>query len=164
LSAREEQVRAVSGFLRRRLSSALAVGFAQDPESGRTLRFIGTPERMAFVAQAPAYLGQGGPSLHEIALHHKPDGGAWLGVHFASVPAGQPVVDASARAPEVLVDDVQRFQVRYRSPDFPGQPGGWSESWESAEALPVQVEIAITSASVGAWPLLRVTLPQGGGS
>jgi len=163
ISAREEHLRAVSGFLRRRLSTALAVGFAQHPDSGRTLRFIGSPERMAFIAEMPPYLGQAGtsgPTLHEIALHHRPDGRAWLGIGLTSVPAGQPVADVSPRAPEVLVEDVRAFALRYRSRDLQGQPGEWSDAWEAVDSLPMQVEIAITTDEE--WPLLRVSLPQGG--
>jgi len=162
ISAREEHLRAVSGFLRRRLGSALAVGFGQHPESGRTLRFIGEPERIVFVAEPPPYLGQGGPGLHELSLQHEADGRTWLGIGLTEVSAGQVMEQAPPPAPEVLVEDVQDFRVRYRSRDLPGQAGEWSESWERVDSVPLQVEIAITSASAGVWPLLRVSLPQGG--
>jgi len=162
LSAREEHLRAASGFLRRRLGSALALGFGQDPDSGRMLRFIGEPERIAFVAELPPYLGRGGPGLHEITLQHAADGRAWLGVRFAAVSSGR-VIDADPpRAPEVLAEEIRSFRVRYRSRDLPGQPGTWSEHWDNVEALPLQVEIAIADAAAGDWPLLLVTLPQAG--
>jgi len=138
------------------------VSFGEEAASGRTLRFIGEPERIAFVAELPPYLGRGGPGLHELALHHAADGRAWLGIGFATVLAGQVVADVPPREPEVLVEDVREFRVRFRSRDLPGQPGEWSEQWERVDSLPLQVEITITSASAGTWPPLRVTLPQGG--
>jgi len=162
LAAREEHVRAVENFLRRRLGSALAVSFGEDAASGRTLRFIGEPERIAFVAELPPYLGRGGPGLHELALKRDADGRVTLGIGFASVLAGQVVADVPPREPELLVEDVRDFRVRFRSRDLPGQPGGWMERWERVDTLPLQVEITITSASAGIWPPLLVTLPQGG--
>jgi len=162
LAAREEHVRAVENFLRRRLGSALAVGFGEEAASGRTLRFIGEPERIAFVAELPPYLGRGGPGLHELALTRDADGLVWLGIGFASVLAGQVVADTPPREPELLVEDVRDFRMRFRSRDLPGQPGEWMERWERVDTLPLQVEITITSASAGVWPPLLVTLPQGG--
>jgi len=162
LSAREERVRAVQGFLRRRLGSALAVSFGEDAASGRTLRFVGEPERIAFVAEVPPYLGRAGPGLHELALHRAADGRIWLGIGIATVLAGQVIADLPARAADVLVEDVRAFGVRFRSRDLPGQPGQWSTQWEHVDTLPLQVEITITTASAGVWPPLLVTLPQGG--
>src|SRR3546814_13550154 len=53
-------MRAVEGFLRRRIASALPIGFATLPDTGEQLRFVGEPTRMRFVADLPDYLGRGG--------------------------------------------------------------------------------------------------------
>jgi len=163
IAASSEQVRAVQGFLRSRLKSAMAISFGDQADSGQALRFIGEPERMAFVAELPAYLGRGGPSLHELALHYDEDGTPWLGIGFATVLAGQVIVETTSRTPELLLDDVREFRLRYRGRDDTGQPGAWSEWWDAVDALPLQVEIVIVSASSGPWPPLVVSLPQGGG-
>src|SRR3546814_10489987 len=63
LSQRSERMRAVEGFLRRRIASALPIGFATLPDTGEQLRFVGEPTRMRFVADLPDYLGRGGPHL-----------------------------------------------------------------------------------------------------
>src|SRR3546814_14919378 len=61
-------MRAVEGFLRRRIASALPIGFATLPDTGEQLRFVGEPTRMRFVADLPDYLGPGGPPLHDVEL------------------------------------------------------------------------------------------------
>src|SRR5690606_5693618 len=45
IAARTERMRAVEGFLRRRLAGAQTIAFAQDPTNGGTLRFVGEPDR-----------------------------------------------------------------------------------------------------------------------
>jgi len=163
IAADSEQVRAVQGFLRSRLKSAMAISFGEQADGGQALRFVGEPERMAFVADLPAYLGRGGPSLHELALHDDGDGPPWLGIGFATVLAGQVIAEPAPRAPELLLDDVREFRLRYRGRDDTGQPGVWSEWWDAVDRLPLQVEIVIVSASSGPWPALVVSLPKGGG-
>src|SRR5690606_35228188 len=84
MAARTERMRAVEGFLRRRLAGAQAMAFAQDPATGGALRFVGEADRIRFVADLPSYLGRGGPHLHDIAIHGQGEGTA-LGVSFAMV-------------------------------------------------------------------------------
>lgn len=67
--AREhERIRAVQGYLRTRLTAALPVALAVDGATGMSLRFIGEPQRMRFVAEMPAYLDRGGPRLHDLTV------------------------------------------------------------------------------------------------
>ena len=100
MAARTERMRAVEGFLRRRLAGAQAMAFAQDPATGGALRFVGEADRIRFVADLPSYLGRGGPHLHDIAIHGQGEGTA-LGVSFAMVLAGDPGSVGSDRMGEV---------------------------------------------------------------
>src|SRR5690606_16845309 len=105
MAERTERMRAVEGFLRRRLASATTVAFAIEPDSGRMVRFIGEPERVRFVADLPDYLGRGGPHLHDVAVldgEHGPE----LTVAFTMAVAGGTVEDRNARPPEALVPDL----------------------------------------------------------
>ena len=159
LAARTERMRAVEGFLRRRLASAQAIGFAPDPETGGAIRFVGEPDRIRFVADLPSYLGRGGPHLHDIAVYGRGDE-ATLAVSFAMVLAGETVEDDEARPPEPLVEGLSGLRIRYRGLDAESGLTEWLESWDSTEALPLQVSIEIESARDGAWPALVVALPQ----
>ncbi|MCD9027401.1 prepilin-type N-terminal cleavage/methylation domain-containing protein [Luteimonas sp. BDR2-5] len=162
LAQRSERMRAVEGFLRRRIASATPVGFQLDPVTGEAVRFIGEPQRIRFVADLPNYLGQGGPHLHDIAV----DGtGATsrLTVAFALVLAGETVELPDPRPPEPLVDDLAELRLRYRGFAADGTLGDWQEQWGPSTSLPLQVAIDIASDSAGSWPAMVITLPQGTG-
>lgn len=161
LSQRSERMRAVEGFLRRRIASAQQIAFLTDASTGEISQFIGEPQRLRFVADLPNYLGQGGPHLHDIAVDDAGDAQR-LTVAFGMVLAGRTIEPDVPRPPEPLVDDLAELRLRYRGFDETGALGGWQERWGRA-SLPLQVEVTIRSERDGAWPVLVVTLPQGTG-
>jgi len=160
IAQRNERIRAVEGFLRRRISSAQAIAFAVDPNTQRQYRFVGEAQRMRFVADLPDYLGRGGPYLHDLVAV---DGGSQLLASFAMVQAGQAVREAQPRPPEILADDLRAVRFRYRGLDEGSKLGEWRDRWTAAESLPLQVSIDIESADGQRWPGLVVSLAQGSG-
>lgn len=160
MAARAERMRAVEGFLRRRLAAAQGIAFAQNEETGGALRFIGEPDRIRFVADLPSYLGRGGPHLHDIAVVGEGDG-TTLAVSFAMVLAGETVEEEDPRPPEPLVEGLTGLRILYRGLDEEGLTD-WMETWEEYEQLPVQVSIEIASDDGGTWPPMVVALPQAG--
>ena len=158
IAARTERMRAVEGFLRRRLAAAQPIAFAQDESNGGALRFIGEPDRIRFVADLPSYLGRGGPHLHDIGVYEADEGEA-LAVTFDLVLAGETIIEDEPRPPEPLVEGLTGLRIRYRGMDEEGLTD-WLDAWESYEQLPLQVSIEIESANGGAWPALVVALPQ----
>jgi general secretion pathway protein J len=160
IAQRNERIRAVEGFLRRRISSAQVIAFAIDPTTQRQYRFVGEERRMRFVADLPDYLGRGGPYLHDLVAA---DEGGRLLASFAMVQAGQTVREAQPRPPEILADDLGGIRFRYRGLDQEGKLGQWQERWTAAESLPLQVSIDIESADGQSWPGLVVSLAQGNG-
>lgn len=163
MAAHSERIRAVEGFLRRRLASALPIAFATEVESGRAIRFVGEPQRIRFVADLPDYLGRGGPHLHDVAVLDG-DAGQRLVVSFAMVLAGQTITERDARPPEPLAEDVVALRFRYRGLDEQYRLTDWLERWDYGGSLPLQVSIEIETASAGQWPAMVVMLPQGGAS
>jgi len=161
IAQRNERMRAVEGFLRRRISSAQNIAFATDPSTQRMYRFIGEPQRMRFVADLPDYLGRGGPYLHDVAVA---DDGARLLISFAMVQAGQTVMESQARPPEPLAEGLRAVRFRYRGLDEEGGLADWQPQWRMAESLPLQVSIEIETAQGERWPPLVVSLAQGSGS
>lgn len=160
IAQRNERMRAVEGFLRRRIGSAQNIAFATDPSTQRMYRFVGEPQRMRFVADLPDYLGRGGPYLHDVAVA---DSGARLTVSFAMVQAGATVAESPPRPPEPLADGLRAVRFRYRGLDEEGGLAAWQEEWRMAEALPLQVSIEIETAQGQRWPPLVVSLAQGSG-
>lgn len=152
-AARNERMRAVSEFLRRRIGAAQGIVFELDQASGESKRFEGSSRSMRFVADLPDYLGRGGPHLHEFAL-----AGDALQVDFRMVMAGQLVQGGQARPPEALLDGARDVEFAYRAITLDGSPAPWQANWEQVQALPFQVRVRISDAR-GAWPDMVVTLP-----
>lgn len=161
LSQRSEQVRAVEGFLRRRIASALPMGFVVDQASGEQSLFIGEPDRIRFVADLPDYLGRGGPHLHDVRLVRTRVGQS-LTVAFTVVASGQLVEERRPRPPETLVDDIRAVRFSYRGLGEDNRVGEWTQQWSQPGQLPLQVRIEIEGAEGVPWPTLVIALPQAG--
>jgi general secretion pathway protein J len=162
VAQRDERMRAVSNFLRRRLSAARPIAYALDETSGQQLRFGGDGEQMRFVADLPDYLGRGGPYVHTMRVVRDGDSER-IEVDLAMALGGQTVAESPPRPPEVLVDGLGDVRLRYRGMTADGQLGGWSEAWNTPELLPLQVSIDLTDKDGRAWPSLVVALPLAGG-
>jgi general secretion pathway protein J len=159
MSQHNERMRAVEGFLRRRIASALAIGFATDQDTGEQIRFIGEPGRIRFVADLPDYLGRGGPHLHDVQVFES-GGRKRLAVSFAMVAGAQTLPERAPRPPESLVPDLVDVRFRYRGLNDERQLGDWQDQWQTPGQLPLQVSIDIESVDGGRWPTLVVALPQ----
>lgn len=165
LSQRNERIRAVSGFLRSRLSAARPVPFAMDESGGIAYRFRGDGTRMEFVADLPDYLGRGGPYLHRLEVERGVGGTLRLVVSFYMVQGGAVVGgERTARdiAPEVLADGLRSVALRYRGLHADGTPTEWQPEWNQGDAMPLQVEWRLRDADGRAWPPLLVALPLAG--
>lgn len=158
---RNERMRAVEGFLRKRIASALPVGYDMDAASGMPSRFLGEPDRLRFVADLPAYLGRGGPHLHDIAVVRDPGGeGLRLEVQFSTVLANKIVEETNPRPPEALVGGLREVKIRYRALDTQLRMAEWTDRWEQSDRLPLQVKVEIVDGDGARWPPIVVSLPQ----
>ena len=157
LAERNERIRAVSDFLRRRIGGAQGIVFDLDQATGASQRFAGEAQRMRFVADLPDYLGRGGPHLHELSLARDRDGVA-LQVDFRMVLAGETIDAGNARPPEPLAEGLRSVEFAYRTLGKRGVPGPWLYSWAHPDALPLQVRVRVVDAQ-GAWPDVVVALP-----
>ncbi len=157
MAARNERIRAVSEFLRRRIGGAQGIVFDLDEATGASRRFGGEAQRMRFVADLPDYLGRGGPHLHDLGVANSGKGIA-LQVDFTMVMAGETIRERNARPPEPLADGLRRVEFAYRTLGKRGVPGPWLYEWEHPDALPMQVRVRIADAQ-GAWPDMVVAVP-----
>jgi general secretion pathway protein J len=168
IAHRDERMRAVANFLRRRLTGARSIAFALDSSTGTQLRFTGDGEQMRFVADLPDYLGRGGPYVHTLRVVRDGDSTERIEVDLAMALGGQTIVESPRRPPDVLVDGLGDVRFRYRGITADGELGGWSGTWDTPDALPLQVSIDLTDRDGRAWPSLVVALPlagsEGGGA
>lgn len=164
IAGRSERMRAVEGFLRRRLSGAQALALDIDSRTLQPVRFVGEPQRMQFVADLPDYLGRGGPYVHDLSVSG--DGGRQrLAIALVQVQAGKQIAEDKPRAPEPLADGLRQVRFRYRGIDPErGSIGPWQERWEKTDQLPLLVSIELSSDDGMVWPPLVVALRQAGGA
>ncbi|MGY1425722.1 prepilin-type N-terminal cleavage/methylation domain-containing protein [Lysobacter sp. A289] len=162
LAQRSEQVRAVEGFLRKRLAAARPLAFSTGQDDALPRYFIGEPGRMRFVANLPDYLGRGGPYLHDFRVEADQQQ-VRIVLALNIVVAGQTIEDPEQRPAELLAGGLGAVAFRYRGmdPDRPGL-GDWQDSWDHAGQLPRLVEVEFTDADGRKWPTLVVALPQAG--
>ena len=162
LAQRAERMRAVEGFLRRRIGAARPVPFAFDPSTSLPMRFAGESDRLRFVADLPDYLGQGGPHLHELTIVRDGDAAA-IELSLAVVLAGETVAERPPRVPERLVDGLRSARFRYRALGEDGRLGEWRDAWPQPDQLPLLVEVILVDADGRPWPPLVVALPLAAG-
>ncbi len=160
LAQRSERMRAVEGFLRRRVASSLAVAFDMNDQTGTPMRFVGEGDRIRFVADLPNYLGRGGPYLHDVRVVDGSRGGVKLQVGFSMVMTNEVIEERDARPPETLADGLREVRFRYRSLTPESRIGEWEDRWQYADRLPLQVAIDIVDDRGDAWPRIVVALPQ----
>ena len=163
LAQHNQRMRAVASFLRGRIASARAIGFAQDPQTSGPIRFIGEVDRMRFVADLPDYLGRGGPYLHDISVVGGERNNLRLEVAFGMVQNAAEVTEDSPRKPESLADGLADVQFHYRAIDADGALGPWEERWTQSDRLPLQVSVKVVPAVGKAWPELIIALPVASG-
>lgn len=164
MAERSERMRAVEGFLRKRISAARPIAFQTGQANERPQRFLGEPERMRFVADLPNYLGRGGPYSHDFRVERS-EGTHRIVLELNIISAGETVEDRSGRAPDVLVEGLASARFRYRGVDpESGELGAWTDRWAAVDRLPVLVEANFTDADGSTWPTLVVALPQALGS
>ncbi|RRU03814.1 type II secretion system protein J [Stenotrophomonas sp. 278] len=164
IAAQNERMRAVEGFLRRRLSMALPTA-AEPPDPTREpLYFQGEAQHMVFVSELPGYLGRGGPYVHELQARGRGDAQT-LELGLTLVQNGERIAETPPRPPEVLADALREVRFRYRGVDMrTGQLGDWQDRWEDTRRLPNLVEIRITPQQGAPWPPLIVALSQSRGA
>lgn len=158
MAERSERMRAVEGFLRRRLTATRPVAFAFDQGKAVPMRFVGEPDRVRFVADLPDYLGRGGPYLHDFTIEGDGDD-TRITLALNMVLAGETIEESEPVPPEVLVEGLREARFRYRAMDENGRLGEWLERWEASEALPLMVEVTLVDRDGRAWPPLVVSLP-----
>lgn len=159
---RNERMRAVEGFLRRRIASALPIAFDMNESTGSPLRFLGEPDRIRFVADLPAYLGRGGPHLHDITVVDDGEG-VRLQADFAVVLANEVNAERDPRPPELLAGGLREVKISYRTLDAQNRIGDWEDVWSQGDRMPLQVKIEIVDGRGDRWPPIVVSLPQAAG-
>lgn len=126
-----DEMRAAQQFLRTAISEALPLDITEDDSQAEGF-FIGTAERVQFVATLPGVLGGG---IQRFTLQRVEQD---VQVTFSQ---SESVANAQLAEPQVLLRDVQALQLSYRGVSPLGQPTGWLSAWPWPRRLPAAVRI-----------------------
>ncbi|WP_443697703.1 prepilin-type N-terminal cleavage/methylation domain-containing protein [Pseudomonas sp.] len=127
-----DEMRAAQQFLRTAISEALPLDVTEDDSQADGF-FVGTSERLQFVATLPGVLGGG---IQRFTLQR---GAEDLQVAFSRLEAQTTV---SRDEPQVLLTNLAALQFSYRGVSPLGQPTGWIDQWPWPRRLPAAVRIA----------------------
>ncbi|WP_455911364.1 prepilin-type N-terminal cleavage/methylation domain-containing protein [Pseudomonas putida] len=127
-----DEMRAAQQFLRTAISEALPLDVTED-DSQTDGFFVGTPQRLQFVATLPGVLGGG---IQRFTLQAQKQA---LQVSFAQLESHTNVARSE---PQVLLKNVQDVQFSYRGVSPLGQATGWVNQWPWPKRLPAAVRIA----------------------
>ena len=134
---------AVQNFLRRELSSALALPAAE----WDGVAFLGSASAFEMIGAMPERAAAGG--LHEVRLSL--DGDRLMLRWRRLDPAGPPQERA-------LLDHVAGLDIAYWGSRHDTEAASWRADWNAAQYLPALVRIRAQLAN-GDWPELMVALP-----
>lgn len=131
-----DEMRAAQQFLRTSISEALPLDVTED-DSQTNGFFVGSAQRLQFVATLPGVLG-GGIQRFTLQLTERA-----LQVAFARFESSAQVsVPATRGEPQVLLENVEELQFSYRGVSPKGQATGWVSDWPWTKRLPYAVRIA----------------------
>jgi general secretion pathway protein J len=111
MAAHNERMRAVEGFLRRRLSMAMLTATTPPDRTREPVYFLGEPQHMVFVSDLPGYLGRGGPYVHELQVRGSGDAQR-LDLALTLVQNGTRIEETPPRPPEALADALRAVSFR----------------------------------------------------
>ena len=140
-----DEMRAAQQFLRTSISEALPLDVTED-DSQTDGFFVGSAQRLQFVATLPGVLGGG---IQRFTVQRV---GRDLQVAFAQFEsAAQVSVPASRSEPQVLLSAVDALQFSYRGVSPKGQATGWINAWPWPKRLPYAVRIDATVSGPVPW-------------
>lgn len=127
-----DEMRAAQQFLRTAISEALPLDVTEDDSQTEGF-FVGTPERLQFVATLPGVLGGG---IQRFTLQRREQA---LQVTFSQLESHTNVARSE---PQVLLKNVGDLHFSYRGVSPLGQATGWMGEWPWPRRLPSAVRIA----------------------
>lgn len=164
IAQRDEQLRAVQGFLRTQVNAALPIAYQFNTDTGEANFLLGSADKLEFVALMPGYLSRGGPYLQTLEFTEGKQGRKLVFTFQLLTADG--AKDAE-REPVVLLDGIAEGEFKFRTLAQAGGPGEWRPEWKVSAQLPplVGLDIRFTDPARH-WPgfvaSTRLGVPFGG--
>ncbi|WP_248747089.1 prepilin-type N-terminal cleavage/methylation domain-containing protein [Pseudomonas sp. MWU12-2037] len=152
-STRLDEVRSAQDFLRSAAQQAYPAVFRRDANNTAKV-FDGEAQQMRFVAPLPARLA-GGLQLHVFSLVDNRHGSKDLQVAFFQFDSQG--LHAWGE-PQILLPDLDNWQLSYRGLDPRSQPTDWLPRWPWPERLPLAIRVQLQAHGPIPWPPLVVVI------
>lgn len=147
---REERLRAVQGFMRTQITSAMPIAYQFDPETGEASFFRLSSTKLEFVSNMPGYLSRGGPYLQTLELVSGAGGQRLVFQHQMLNSEGALPPE---REPVVLFDGIAEAAFDARTIDPSAKASAWQSSWTASAQLPPMVRLRLRFADGSRrWP------------
>lgn len=143
---RMDEVAALSSFrryLEQRLAEAMPL-LSRLPGRAVFMEFTGAPDRVAFVAPAPAGPARGGLYRFELLLEGGGPGGTLIlrqSIHRRRQPGPDPTPAMERR----LHGGINRLDLHYFGAPAPGEPTTWQDRWIRGDRLPDLIAITVST-------------------
>ncbi len=152
------RIRLAHQFLRKQLNQMIPLVFMESEDQEQRTVFVGSSDKIRFVAPMPGYLGFGGPQVQELTFEHGEEGLVLVISH--ALLQGFEEEKLYARDPIVLLEGIDQAQFQFLTLDEEGETAAWSSVWEEPEKLPLAVSLAIefNQEVYLRWPVLTASV------
>jgi general secretion pathway protein J len=152
------RIRMAHQFVHRPLNQALPLAFEQSEYGDERTVFMGTPDRIRFVAPMPGYLGFGGPQVQELAIMRGDDHLELVLSHALLQGFEESLL--YERLPILLLEDIESASFSFLGLDEEGELAGWTSTWETPGVLPesIALEIEFIDDVYIQWPMLTASV------
>jgi general secretion pathway protein J len=152
------RVRMAHQFVRKQLNQMMPLVFAENEERTERTVFLGSADRIRFVAPMPGYLGFGGPQVQELAVVQGDDGLELVLSHALLQGFEEELL--FERLPVPLLDHIEHAEFSFLGRDENGELTGWTTAWTEPGILPesVALEVEFAEGVYTRWPLLTAAV------
>jgi general secretion pathway protein J len=152
------RIRMAHQFVHRQLNQVLPLAFEENEDDAERTVFLGTADRIRFVAPMPGYLGFGGPQVQELAIVRGEDHLELVLSHALLQGFEEGLL--YERPPILLLEDIESASFSFLGLDEEGELSGWSPTWETPGVLPesIALDVEFIDDVYIRWPLLTASV------
>lgn len=152
------RIRMAHQFVRKQLNQMMPLVFAENEDQTERMVFLGSADRIRFVAPMPGYLGFGGPQVQELAIVQGDDSLELVLSHALLQGFEEELL--FERLPIPLLEDIEHAEFSFLGRDETGELTGWTTSWTETGTLPesVALEVEFADDVFIQWPLLMASV------
>ena len=152
------RIRMAHQFVHNQLNQMTPLVFDESEDRTERHVFIGTADRIRFVAPMPGYLGFGGPQVQELAIVRGEEH-LQLVLYHALLQGFEEAL-LYERDPIPLLEEIDRAEFSFLGRDENGQLTGWTSQWDEPGMLPASValDVEFVEDVYIRWPLLTASV------